>query len=175
VELLTERLVLRDFVIEDLSALEGYQSDPRYLAFYEPEHGPHRSRVLLEKCIADSKEVPRQNFQLAIVDRASTSQPIGNCGVRRKGFEPGTAEFGLELAPHAWGKGFATEAATRLLGFAFEELGLEEIVGFSVTQNEPVNRLVERLGFELIGTRPGPPWMQERGWTQSEWRMKKPL
>lgn len=170
-ELATERLLLRDFVMDDLPALMEYQSDPRYLAFYEPEHGSHRSRSLLERCISDSKEVPRENFQLAIVNRTSSPHPIGNCGVRGKGYETGLAEFGLELAPNAWGEGFGTEAATRLLNFAFSELGLREIVGLSVTQNERLNRMVHRLGLRHVGERPGTEWMQARGWSQSEWRV----
>lgn len=33
--LTTERLVLREFVVEDLPAILAYQSDPRYLRYYE--------------------------------------------------------------------------------------------------------------------------------------------
>jgi hypothetical protein len=37
-ELSTDRLLLRDFVIEDWPAVLAYQRDPRYLRFY-PERG----------------------------------------------------------------------------------------------------------------------------------------
>ncbi len=42
----TERLILREFVPEDLPALLAYQRDPRYLEFYDRksqsgEEAPH--------------------------------------------------------------------------------------------------------------------------------------
>ena len=34
----TERLLVREFVMEDWRAVYAYQNDPRYLEFYEWEH-----------------------------------------------------------------------------------------------------------------------------------------
>jgi RimJ/RimL family protein N-acetyltransferase len=41
----------------------------------------------------------------------------------------------------------------------------------TVTENTRVQRLVERLGFTKAGTRPGPDWMEPRGWSQTEWSL----
>lgn len=171
-ELTTERLILREFIADDLPALMVYQSDPRYAEFYGPEEsGPEHTLNLLETFLRWRAELPRQNYQLAVVERFSSPQPIGCCGVRRKGFERGLAEFGLELAPQCRGRGLATEAARALLGFAFHDLCLRAIVGVSVTQNYRIARLVNRLGFRPVGSRVGPDWMHARGWSQTEWRL----
>lgn len=171
-ELITERLLLRDFTPEDRAALLAYQGDARYLEFYGPEEGgPESTAELLAMFLAWQAEEPRQNYQLAIVERAVSPAPIGCCGVRQKGFEAGVSEFGLELAPQCWGRGLASEAARGMLSFAFQDLGAREVLAVTVTQNDRVARLLERLGFRACGTREGPGWMLERGLSETEWRL----
>jgi RimJ/RimL family protein N-acetyltransferase len=170
-ELETERLVIREFTAADEAALAAYQADPRYTEFYEPnDGGAARTRELLEMFIRWSEERPRRNFQLAVVDRASADL-IGCCGVRCEGFGDGLAEFGLELAPACWGRGLATEAASAILGFAFRDLGLVTIIALSVTQNERIARVLERLGFRPARVLAGSEWMQARGYSDTEWRL----
>jgi RimJ/RimL family protein N-acetyltransferase len=175
----TERLLLRDFTPGDRAALLAYHFDPRYTEFYGPEEGgPEQTLQLLDLFLRWQAERPRQNYQLAIIalntERAVSPDLIGNCGIRSQGYETGTAEFGLELAPACWGRGIATEAARAILGFAFRDLGLKRIVGISVTQNNRVARLVTKLGFRSVGTRPGPDWMRARGWSETEWLLTAP-
>jgi ribosomal-protein-alanine N-acetyltransferase len=56
-------------------------------------------------------------------------------------------EIGWRLARHAWGRGYATEAARRALQHGFEALGLEEIVSFTVPANLRSLAVMERLGM----------------------------
>ncbi len=65
-------------------------------------------------------------FQLAI-ERKDDGRMIGNCGIRVNAPEHREANIGYELNPDAWGQGFATEAATAIVRFGFEELGLHRI------------------------------------------------
>jgi RimJ/RimL family protein N-acetyltransferase len=98
---------------------------------------------------------------------------IGCCGVRGERLEVGNAEFGIELDPRWWGRGVATEAARAILGFGFRELGLEEVRALSVTENSRLSRLVSKLGFAVLDRRPGPAWIAARGWSQTEWRLRR--
>jgi len=59
----------------------------------------------------------------------------------------GAVEVGWRLAREHWGKGYATEAARAALRFGFEELRLDEIVSFTVPQNERSRRVMARLGL----------------------------
>lgn len=171
-EIATPRLILREFTARDLPALVALHADPRSREFYGPqETGPGFTRGLLDRFLAWSAESPRLNYQLAIARRESPLEAIGDCGVRLQGCEPGVGEFGLELAPGHWGLGFASEAARAILGFAFDDLALREVRGITVTENTRVQRLVTRLGFTQAETRPGPDWMQARGWSHTEWRL----
>lgn len=169
-EITTPRLLLRDFTEEDLPALLRYQTDPRYSEFHGPEEsGPDLAHNLIRMFLAWAAERPRQNYQLAIAQRDRPEEAIGNCGVRLKGCESGRAELGLELAPEHWGHGFASEAARAILDFGFRDLGVQEIHGVTITENVRVQRLVERLGFTKVETRPGAAWMSDRGWSETVW------
>ncbi len=61
-------------------------------------------------------------------------------------FRP-TVEVGWRLARRAWGRGYATEAATGALEHAFERLGLDEVVSFTATTNVRSVGVMRRLGM----------------------------
>jgi ribosomal-protein-alanine N-acetyltransferase len=56
-------------------------------------------------------------------------------------------EVGWRLAREHWGHGYATEAAREALRFGFEDVGLDEIVSFTVPQNVRSRRVMERIGL----------------------------
>jgi RimJ/RimL family protein N-acetyltransferase len=51
------------------------------------------------------------------------------------------------LARHAWGQGYATEAARACLAHGFGAMGLNEVVAFSVAGNRRSRAVMERLGM----------------------------
>ena len=59
----------------------------------------------------------------------------------------GMVEVGWRLAAAHWGNGYATEAAHEALRVGFEEVGLDEIVSFTVPQNVRSRRVMERIGL----------------------------
>jgi RimJ/RimL family protein N-acetyltransferase len=56
-------------------------------------------------------------------------------------------EIGWRLAHDAWGHGYATEAAGAVLVTAFRDLGLREVVSFTVVANVRSRRVMERIGM----------------------------
>ena len=63
----------------------------------------------------------------------------------------GEIEIGYFLRRPAWGKGFATEAAERLLRFAFEDTSLKEVVAVIDPENKS-GYLHEKMDEILFGT-----------------------
>ena len=173
-QLTDERILLREFVEEDVGALLGIHADPRLLRYYAPELATREhARMLVDRFINWANENPRDNFQLAIVDRKSKSL-LGSCGVR-KGCREGQAEFGIGIDANRWGHGIAHEASKLILRFGFTELELREIRGVAVSENEAVNRFASRLGFRSGIPREGEPWMVERGWNATDWVMTREM
>ena len=56
-------------------------------------------------------------------------------------------EIGWRLAAAYWGQGYATEAATAAMAFGFSQLGLPEVVAYTVPANIRSRRVMEKLGM----------------------------
>lgn len=61
--------------------------------------------------------------------------------------EAGTVEVGWRLAREAWGHGYAPEAAAEALRFGFQDLGLPEVLSFTVPQNGNSRRVMNKVGL----------------------------
>jgi len=61
-------------------------------------------------------------------------------------------EIAYHFLPSAWGKGYATEAATAILAFGFENARLKEIIGLAYPDNVASWRVLEKVGMRFVGT-----------------------
>lgn len=143
----TERLILREFVPDDWQVMARYWRDERYQQFYPQNDDPDGIvRSLVDRFIAAQTTKPRLNRQLAIVERASGAM-IGNCGIRINDPEIGEANIGYELDPGYWGRGYATEAASAIVRFGFEDLALHRIWAECIADNRGSSRVMEKIGM----------------------------
>jgi [ribosomal protein S5]-alanine N-acetyltransferase len=174
VEILTKRFLLRDFALEDAPAFEAYHDDPRSLEFYGAEQAkPGHATELLDLFRTWADERPRRNYQLAIVRRDETQTLVGCCGLRSADSEKSRAELGIELAPEYWGRyRYAIEVIESLVEFGFDDLGLQEIYGGTVSANTRIVRLLESYGATTV-IRATPSWMSARGWSQIDWQITR--
>ena len=148
-QLETERLILREFIIDDWTAVLAYQSDPLYLRYYPwSDRTLGNVREFINMFLDWQRERPRTKFQLAVVPKENR-QLIGNCGIRINDVELREANIGYELDSQFWGKGYATEAALAILRFGFEELGMHRIVAHTLAVNKGSVRVLEKLGLRL--------------------------
>ena len=65
--------------------------------------------------------------------------------------EHALAELGYWIAVPFWGRGFATEAARRLVGFGFSELGLHRVQARHLVRNPSSGRVMQKLGMVFEG------------------------
>jgi RimJ/RimL family protein N-acetyltransferase len=149
--LLTERLILRPPVAEDLPwLLEAMNTEAvmRHLAGVRPPE------VVAESLAADIAAFAaldgHKRWTVWLDDGVTRVGRVGLFHLRSPAAPPalqGQREIGWTFAPAHWGKGYATEAAERALGFAFEELGLARIYSQTSTSNAASTRMMQRLGF----------------------------
>ncbi|HEU0073371.1 MAG TPA: GNAT family protein [Dehalococcoidia bacterium] len=156
-QLETERLILRDFVMDDVDALAACRADERYWRFYdEPDDIRDNAREHVELFVGWQDAEPRTHFQLAITLKES-GRLIGDCGLRRRdevafGFSAlSEADIGYELDPSYWGRGYATEAVRTLVDFGFTRQGLDRVWTYCIADNERSWRLMERIGMRREG------------------------
>jgi RimJ/RimL family protein N-acetyltransferase len=96
------------------------------------------------------KGLSNLDFGLWAVEVRGTASFIGLTGLCEAHFKAHftpCVEIGWRLAFAHWGKGYATEAASAALSYAFESLGLEEVVSFTVAANQRSIAVMERLGM----------------------------
>ena len=172
-EIVTKRFLLRDFVDSDESAFLAYQADPRMLEFYgEEEAKPGHARELLDTFRKWAQERPRAttSSQSSVATNHGGSWAAAGCAADTAAY---TTELGIELAPQEWGRhGYAIEVLRALAKFGFDELGLSEIHGSTVSVNVRIARLASSLG--AVATRQATPaWMTARGWSRVEWRVTR--
>jgi [ribosomal protein S5]-alanine N-acetyltransferase len=170
----TQRLVLREFVIEDWPAVLAYQRDPRYQRFY-PERWVNRTddevRAFVHALVDRQHDEPRRVFQLAITLPAERERLIGNCGVRRRPDNEHEAEIGYELQPDYWGRGYATEAARAIAAFGFDTLGVHRLSARCIADNLASVGVLRKLGMRLEGRVREHEYFQGRWWDSLDWGM----
>ncbi len=172
----TERLILREFKEDDWPAVLAYQSDPRYLRYYEwTERTPAAVQEFIGKFIAQQQQEPRYKAQLAVVLKSS-GQLIGNCGIRKEMPEARQAEIGYEFAPEHWGQGYATEAARAIVRFGFTELHLHRISAWCIAENTASAHVLQKIGMQQEGRLRENEYFKGRWWDallfailESEW------
>jgi len=65
----------------------------------------------------------------------------------------GEIEVGYLLKRSAWGQGYATEACTRMLAFAFEQTALREVVAVTDPENRVSQKVLQKCGLIEAGPR----------------------
>ena len=78
---------------------------------------------------------------------------IGTCGFTRIDFPHNCGELGYVLNPDYHKKGYATEAAKRVLCFGFEVLELHRIEAKFMQGNDASLHVMEKLGMQFEGYR----------------------
>ena len=143
----TQRLKLRRWRKNDLEPFAALNSDPLVM-----EHFPS---LMSEAETADmitriERHFDEHGFGLWAVEHKASADLIGFTGLAAPSFEAPfmpAVEVGWRLAYEHWGNGYATEAAKAVLGFAFVEAGLDEVVSFATPANVRSTSVMERLGM----------------------------
>ncbi len=170
----TSRMLLRPMAGTDAGWLARLHGDRRVMRFIDDGKPVPRSVIVAQTLPAILREyavLPDGLGYFAAIER-STGEPLGWVGLRppdstglrppdstglrppdSTGLRPGVAgmaELGYRLFPRAWGKGYATEGARALVGSAFADLALEQVVGTTMTVNLASRRVLEKAGLSLV-------------------------
>jgi aminoglycoside 6'-N-acetyltransferase len=151
-ELHTERLVVRRFRPEDAEAFAGYRSDPDVARYQSWEACTRvQAETFVEEIASLHPGMPGEWFQFAVAD-AESDALLGDTALCVDAHEPLRAELGFTFAPAHQGMGYATEAVRATIGYAFDRLGVELVVGVTDARNTASIALLERIGMTLVST-----------------------
>lgn len=146
-ELRTDRLLLRGWRGSDRAPYAALNADPVVMEHFPAPLTRSQSDAHVDRMTA---ALDAQGWGLWAAEVPGETDFIGFIGLAVPGFEaPFTpcVEVGWRLARSAWGRGYAPEGARATLAFAFDELGLDEVVSFTSVGNTKSRRVMEKIGM----------------------------
>ncbi|MBD2800230.1 GNAT family N-acetyltransferase [Xenorhabdus sp. M] len=148
VELETERLRLRAWKEEDREPFFRLNSNSEVMEFFPDTLTKEQSNTLADNIIR--KFEIHGGWGLWAVELKQSHEFMGFVGLNIPNIEfpfSPFIEIGWRLDQPFWGKGYACEAARRVLDFAFTEMNLKEIVAFTTTSNYRSESVMKKLGM----------------------------
>lgn len=170
----TARLILRPPALEDLDGWADMMTDPVAARFIGGVMGRSQSWRMLA-AMAGSWAI--QGFAMFSLIEKDSGRWVGRIGPWQPEEWPGT-EVGWGLHPAAWGKGYAIEAATAAIDWAFDTLGWSEVIHCIDPENTPSQQVARRLGSRVLREGKMPPPFQDLpieiwGQSREEWRARR--
>lgn len=144
----TPRLLLRQWKDSDREPFSEMSSDSRVM-----EHFPSTLSRPESDAVADkiSSLINERGWGFWALEEKSSGKFLGFTGLHvpipELPFSP-CVEIGWRLMYSAWGRGFASEAASKALEVAFERIKLEEVVAFATVGNFRSHKVMERIGMK---------------------------
>lgn len=155
----TDRLALRPFTMGDVRDAQRLYAD---IEVWEFDPGHEQSDIEIAKMVQYRiSQYERNGFGALAIDIKDTGEFIGHCGLQTyvwetMPFASVETELFFKLGRPYWGQGYATEACTTMLDFAFRQLRLPRIISWTHRENRRALALMRRLGMELKAERDQP-------------------
>lgn len=144
----TERLVLREMIVDDVDRLYEIYKDPSITRYMEPLY-PERSQEVGYTRDYIKYQYEFCGYGLWIVTLADNSLVIGRVGItNREGYEE--AELGYMIAADMQRRGYAAEACRAVIGYAGDILMMKGLNCFIQPGNDVSVHLCEQLGFTFL-------------------------
>jgi RimJ/RimL family protein N-acetyltransferase len=142
----TERLLLREFRVDDGDAMDRVFGDAEVMFYSRGVQNPQWVRDWLSR---RPENYERLGYGLWAVVEKHAEVVIGYCGLgyfADIGGQP-EIEIGYRLARAHWGQGFATEAARAVRDYGFETLNLPRLIALIDPANTASIRVAEKTGL----------------------------
>lgn len=140
----TGRLLIRNFAYDDWRDVYDYTSDNHTMMFIP---GGLLTEEKAKQFVRDNINDNAENFAVLL---AKENKLIGHL-VFHKYFGEHTYEIGWVFNSAFHNRGYASEAATALLSYGFEEKKLHRIIATCQPENTASYRVMEKIGMRREG------------------------
>jgi RimJ/RimL family protein N-acetyltransferase len=167
--LVTERLILRPPVAEDFdpyAQLLADESTARFIGGVQSRADAWRGFLTMAGAWV------MQGFSFFTVVERASCQWVGRVGPMKPEGWPGT-EVAWSLGASFHGKGYATEAATAAIDWAFDYLGWTEVIHTIHPDNVPSQAVAARLGSVNLRQAQMPSPIDIWGQSREQWRARR--
>jgi RimJ/RimL family protein N-acetyltransferase len=133
--------------LSDREPFAELNAGPRVMEFLPKRLTREESDAMVDRI---EEHLRAKGFGLYAAELRSEGRFVGYIGLHiptfKAHFTP-CVEIGWRLASDVWGQGLATEGARAVIRHAFEDLGLSEIVSFTVPANHRSIRVMQKIGM----------------------------
>ena len=144
----TERLILREFSVDDAEVMYQLNSDPEVIQYTGDAH--FESVADARALLAAYDQYEKYNMGRWMAIRKSDQAIIGWCGLKYLK-EVDEVDVGYRFFKQFWGLGYATESAKASMEYGFNTLDLKRIVAHAMVENKASERIIQKLGMRFIG------------------------
>ena len=146
----TDRLQLKPITQSDIDFMQELEARPET---YKYDWGTALSTDKIERSclwfIENSQSLPHEGAVRWIV--VCNDVKIGEVHVNCVSADNHEWEIGWHLLPEYWGKGFASEAVTAVIKYAFAYFKIHRLIALCCTENTNSVALAERVGMHRDG------------------------
>lgn len=135
--------------MKDLETFVSYRQDPDIARFqsWETTYSKAQAEDLIESQVGVTLPEKGEWLQIALHDLV-TGELIGDLALHQVADEDLVFEIGFTVAKRHQGKGYAKEAAAKLVEHLFTEVGAKRVVAATDARNISSKRVLLGIGFE---------------------------
>jgi len=148
----TNRLNIRELTFADIDNVHELHSLPETDEFNTlgiPETIQATEKIL-DEWLTVQKQEPRNSYVFGI-DKNEDNCFIGLIALNLGKVNYRTAEVWFKIHKNFWRKGYTTEALTKILDFAFNDLKLHRIEAGCAVENIASGKVLEKVGMKQEG------------------------
>ena len=146
----TERLLLRGFLLSDAPRVQALAGDQEIARVTLNIPHPYADGLAESWISSHPKDFELGRSAVFAITERVTHELLGAVGLTINRHHA-RAELGYWIGRPFWGKGYASEAATRLLEYGFTELRLNRIHAAHFSENPASGRVMQKIGMEPEG------------------------
>jgi ribosomal-protein-alanine N-acetyltransferase len=150
IKLFTDRLIVRDYVIEDLENHHKLLSDTTVMYYLQDTKTENieESKENLLRVLNDQGSNERKFYHF-VIENKDSNEFIGGIGYTVSEYTPygKLIHIGYFILKKYWNKGFTTEALKRVIEFAFDENDVYRIHTGCTKENIYSEKIMQKCGF----------------------------
>jgi ribosomal-protein-alanine N-acetyltransferase len=146
----TSRLRLREITKDDAEGIFSCFSNEKVTRYYGQETIRHIEQAEHFVEFFLKNYIEKRGMRWGI-ERKDTRGIIGTIGFNAWSPRHNRAEIGYEIHPSQWGKGYASEAVSKVLEYGFDSLKLTRVGAVVFIDNEASIKLLNKMGFQQEG------------------------
>ena len=147
----SERLVLRPLTPKDAPILHLLAGRREIADTTISIPHPYSEQQALQWIVGTAELFAKGKVVVFAIELKGAGDLVGTMGLRDIDSEHSQAELGFWIAVECWRKGYATEAARKVVAFGFEQLGLNRIYAHHMARNPASGRVLARIGMKPEG------------------------